>query len=277
MRSTDTRPAGVARVAGPPWLNRIDWLLLFLVLAVAIFFRLWQQGQVPPGMNFDEAFESLEARRLLAEPGYRPVYFTGNWGIPPLEIYLTALAFLIAGEHMHAIRYVSAVAGIITIVPLYVLTRMLFPLPSATGMSDDLPAEWGASLIVRRFLPFVASLIMAVLPWHNAFSREGVEVVLVPLWTILAVLFLWRGLQTTQMVAVRRIRVLLGQRILHLSGGMGAAWRTCVVRHLQNLPGEGLPPPLWLAASVVGVDCCVGCPAVGAIRHPEPVGVRHAH
>ena len=24
-------------------------------------------------MNFDEAFESLEARRLLAEPGYRPV------------------------------------------------------------------------------------------------------------------------------------------------------------------------------------------------------------
>ena len=198
MRSTDTRPAGVARVAGPPWLNRIDWLLLFLVLAVAIFFRLWQQGQVPPGMNFDEAFESLEARRLLAEPGYRPVYFTGNWGIPPLEIYLTALAFLIAGEHMHAIRYVSAVAGIITIVPLYVLTRMLFPLPSATGRSDELPAEWGASLIVRRFLPFVASLIMAVLPWHNAFSREGVEVVLVPLWTILAVLFLWWGLQTTK-------------------------------------------------------------------------------
>ena len=198
MGSTDTPPAGAARVAGPPWLNRIDWLLLFLVLAVAVFFRLWQQGQVPPGMNFDEAFESLEARRLLAEPGYRPVYFTGNWGIPPLEIYLTALAFLIAGEHMHAIRYVSAVAGIITIVPLYVLTRMLFPLPSAAGRSDELPAEWGASLIVRRFLPFVASLIMAVLPWHNAFSREGVEVVLVPLWTILAVLFLWWGLQTTK-------------------------------------------------------------------------------
>ena len=39
---------------------------------------------------------------------------------------------------------------------------------------------------------------MAVLPWHNAFSREGVEVVLVPLWTILAVLFFWWGLRTTR-------------------------------------------------------------------------------
>ena len=48
------------------------------------------------------------------------------------------------------------------------------------------------------FFAFVAGLIMAVLPWHNAFSREGVEVVLVPLWTILAVLFLWWGLQTTK-------------------------------------------------------------------------------
>ena len=37
MGSTDTRPAGEAHIAGPPWLNRIDWLLLFLVLAVAVF------------------------------------------------------------------------------------------------------------------------------------------------------------------------------------------------------------------------------------------------
>ena len=198
MRSTGSRPPDAPRVAMSARFNRLDWLLLFLVLAVAVFFRLWQQGQVPPGMNFDEAFESLEARRLLTDPGYRPIYFTGNWGIPPLEIYLTALAFLIAGEQMLAIRYVSAIAGIVTIVALYVLARMLFPMPSAPRNADASPEEWGASPLVRRFLPFVASLIMAVLPWHNAFSREGVEVVLVPLWTILAILFLWHGLQTAR-------------------------------------------------------------------------------
>ena len=181
-----------------PWaprFTRVDWLLLLVVFAVAVFFRLWQQGQVPPGMNFDEAFESLEARRLLTEPGYHPIFFTGNWGIPPLEIYLTALAFLVAGEHMLAIRYVSAIAGIMTIVLLYLLTRTLFPLPSR-DQADTQAEGWGASTSVRQFMPFAACLVLAVLPWHNAFSREGVEVILVPLWLILTVQFLWWGLRS---------------------------------------------------------------------------------
>ena len=181
-----------------PWaprLTRVDWILLLVVFAIAIFFRFWQQGQVPPGMNFDEAFESLEARRLLTEPGYHPIFFTGNWGIPPLEIYLTALAFLIAGEKMLAIRYVSAFAGIVTIVLLYLLTRTLFPLPSRS-QADAQSEGWGASPRVRQWLPFVACLVLAVLPWHNAFSREGVEVVMVPLWLILTVQFLWWGLRS---------------------------------------------------------------------------------
>jgi hypothetical protein len=173
-------------------IDRLDWLLLLLALAAAVFFRLWLQGHVPPGFEFDEAYESLEAHRLLTQPGYHPIYFTGNWGITPLEIYLTALAFRIVGEQTLAIRYVSAIAGILTIPALYLLTRMLFPL--AAEAEPDLPRPLGASALARRWLPFSASLLLAVLPWHNAFSREGVEVILVPLWTTLALLFLWRGL-----------------------------------------------------------------------------------
>ena len=132
---------------------------------------------------------------MLTQPGYHPIYFTGNWGITPLEIYLTALAFRFVGEQTLAIRYVSAIAGIVTIPVLYVLTRTLFPLPSRDAI--DTPTQgWGDSPTVRQFLPFVACLVLAVLPWHNAFSREGVEVVLVPLWTTLAVLFLWWGLES---------------------------------------------------------------------------------
>ena len=190
-RSYEKPPRGTRA----PHFTRLDWLLVLVVFAIAVFFRLWQQGQVPPGMNFDEAFESLEARRLLTEPGYHPIFFTGNWGIPPLEIYLTGLAFLVAGEQMLAIRYVSAIAGILTIVLLYLLTRTLFPLPS--GSQPDAQSEgWGASTSVRQFMPFAACLVLAVLPWHNAFSREGVEVILVPLWLILTVQFLWWGLRS---------------------------------------------------------------------------------
>jgi 4-amino-4-deoxy-L-arabinose transferase-like glycosyltransferase len=194
MTNADRTYEGTSQGSWAPRFTMLDGLLLLAVFAVAVFFRLWLQGQVPPGMNFDEAFESLEARRLLAEPGYRPIFFTGNWGIPPLEIYLTALAFLIAGEHMLTIRYVSAAAGIVTIPLLYLLTRTLFPLPARP---PEARAEgWGDSQSVRQLMPFVACLVLAILPWHNAFSREGVEVVLVPLWAILAVQFLWWGFQS---------------------------------------------------------------------------------
>ena len=106
-------------------LHQLDWLL-WAVLATAIFFRFWQIGHIPPGMDFDEAFESLDAQRILTEPGYRPVVFPRSDGVPPLKIYLTALAFLIIGEQMLAIRYVSAAVGEVTVVALYLPVRVLF-------------------------------------------------------------------------------------------------------------------------------------------------------
>jgi len=193
MSSIDSRRSPAAPLAVRVRFTRFDWLLLVLVLGIAIFFRFWQMGQIPPGMDFDEAFESLEARRILTEPGYLPILFAGNNGVPPLKIYLTALAFLVGGEQMLAIRYVSAIIGLVTVLALYLLVRLLFPVPADP---DEVAQEAGASSLTRRFMPFVAAMILAVLPWHNLFSRRGVEVILLPLWAILAVLFLWQGLRT---------------------------------------------------------------------------------
>jgi 4-amino-4-deoxy-L-arabinose transferase-like glycosyltransferase len=179
-------------LTGSARLTRLDGLLLALVLGLAIFFRFWQPGQIPPGMDFDEAFESLEAHRILTEPGYHPIFFYANNGVPPVKIYLTALAFLAAGESGLSIRYVSGIVGTLTILALYVLVRVLFPQPTSPP-GGEVPAA-GASRIARRFMPFVASLLLAVLPWHVAFSRHGIEVILLPLWATLAVLFLWLGL-----------------------------------------------------------------------------------
>jgi 4-amino-4-deoxy-L-arabinose transferase-like glycosyltransferase len=188
---TGTHAEPAARASAQ--LTRLDGLLLALVLGTAIFFRFWQQGQIPPGMDFDEAFESLEAHRVLTEPGYHPIFFYANNGVPPVKIYLTALAFLVAGESGSAIRYVSGIVGTLTVLALYILVRLLFPLPAPRLEGE--PEEAGASRIARRFMPFVASLLLAVLPWHNAFSRHGIEVILLPLWATLAVLFLWIGLR----------------------------------------------------------------------------------
>ena len=166
--------------------RKLDALLLVLVLGAALFFRFWQEGRVPPGMDFDEAFESLEAHRLVTESGYHPVFFSGNNGVPPTEIYLTAAVYLVAGEQMLASRSVSAAVGVLTVLALYLLARRLFP-PSRTP--DPREDAVSPSPVVRRFLPATAALLLAVLPWHVAFSRRGIEVVLLPLWAVLAVLF----------------------------------------------------------------------------------------
>ena len=61
----------------------------------------------------------------MSEPGYHPIFFAANNGVPPVNIYLTALAFPIAGERALTIRYVAAFAGSLTIVAVYLLARRL--------------------------------------------------------------------------------------------------------------------------------------------------------
>ena len=41
----------------------------------------WQLDRIPPGFHYDEAFEALEAWRVLTQPGYHPIFFPGNFGL----------------------------------------------------------------------------------------------------------------------------------------------------------------------------------------------------
>ena len=63
------------------------------IVIVAATLRLWDIGQLPPGFHFDESFEGLEAWHILTDPTYRPVFLTGNFGVPPLNAYANAITF----------------------------------------------------------------------------------------------------------------------------------------------------------------------------------------
>ena len=77
------------------------WLLpfaLLLITALAAFLRFWQLDRIPPGFHYDEAYEALEAWRVLTQRGYHPIFFPGNFGVEPMFVYLTSLAFRLFGE-----------------------------------------------------------------------------------------------------------------------------------------------------------------------------------
>ena len=162
------------------------WLILGVVLLAAAIFRLWQIGAIPPGFHFDESFEGLEAWRILTDPTYRPIFLTGNFGVPPLNAYANALTFgvfrLLGGEAgPTAMRTTSALFGVLGVGAVYLLGMELRLLDR-----DRLTTA----------LPLFAAAILATLRWHVHFSRIGIEPVMVPLLWAASTWLLLRGWRT---------------------------------------------------------------------------------
>ena len=150
---------------------------LLLVLTLAAWLRLWRIANLPPGFHFDEAFEGLEAWRILHEAGYLPIFLTGNFGVPPLNAYANAVSFAIAqalgGEAgPAAARATAAVFGALGVLALY-------------GLGSELRRLDAGPRKLSALFPLLAAVSLAVMRWHIHFSRMGIEPVLVP--------FIWSG------------------------------------------------------------------------------------
>ena len=86
--------------------------------------RLYRLSSMPAGLFGDEAAEGRDALRILA--GERPVYLESNFGREPLHAYLVAGSIAMFGRTPAAVRLPSALAGCLTIIGLFGLTRKLF-------------------------------------------------------------------------------------------------------------------------------------------------------
>ena len=86
--------------------------------------RLYGLSSMPAGLFGDEAAEGRDALRILA--GARPVYLESNFGREPLHAYLVAGSIAMFGRTPAAVRLPSALAGCLTIIGLFGLTRKLF-------------------------------------------------------------------------------------------------------------------------------------------------------
>ncbi len=60
--------------------SNVSRSFLLFIIGLAIVLRLWQIDSLPPGFHFDEAFEGVEAWRILTDPTYRPIFLEGNFG-----------------------------------------------------------------------------------------------------------------------------------------------------------------------------------------------------
>lgn len=141
--------------------SRLPWAAIGVLLMAAAL-RFWQLGEVPPGFQFDEAYNATDAAGVLR--GERPIFFPANGGREPLAIYLEAPVLAVLGRDNapYALRLVSAFVGILTVA--VTMTAM------------------GAVLGSRRAGALTAAF-MAASFWHIHFSRFGIRAILAPLWT----------------------------------------------------------------------------------------------
>lgn len=163
--------------------TRIGLLALILIAAAAL--RFWRIDSVPPGFHFDESFEGLEAWRILTDPGYRPIFLGGNFGVAPLNAYANALMFglfqALGGEAgPTAMRVTAALFGVAGVATLYGLAVEMRR--HETGLPEA--------------FPFLAALSLALLRWHVHFSRMGIEPILTPLLWAGSAWLLLRGWRT---------------------------------------------------------------------------------
>jgi 4-amino-4-deoxy-L-arabinose transferase-like glycosyltransferase len=157
----------------------------------AAVLRFWQLGQRPPGLYRDEAYNGLDALKVLE--GQHALFFSRNNGREPSYIYLTALSISIFGRTPLALRLAAAVIGTLTTWLTYQLASTWF------GWRVGLLAAW----------------LWAVTVWPLHLGRIGLRVGLLP--AALALLF-WLGT-----LAYRR-----QDKRFWLAAGLvyGAAWYT---------------------------------------------------
>ena len=154
-----------------PSASRRELAALALALALGAAFRLHRISTTPYGVWFDEAQNVLEVQRILAEPGYRPVFVPGWSQMAALPFYYDAPFVRWLGPSALSLRLGASLAGLLALVAAYWLGRQLY------GPREGL----------------LAAALLAVCRWHVDFSRFGVAQIFASLAPALVLALFWKS------------------------------------------------------------------------------------
>jgi len=142
-----------------------QWIFLGIILLIAAFFRIWQIWQIPPGLYPDEAMNGMDALNQGPQ-----VFYQNNNGREGLFITIQWLFLKVFGPETWALRLVSAIIGILTVLGLYLLAKQLF----------------------NKKVALFSSFLLAVSFWHINFSRIGFRAIMVPFCLVFFLYYFYR-------------------------------------------------------------------------------------
>ncbi|MCR5403534.1 MAG: glycosyltransferase family 39 protein [Butyrivibrio sp.] len=160
--------------------DRTAMILFALIMVLASFLRLYKLGEVPLGLQQDEASIGYDAYTLatygIDRNGYHWPVYPITWGCgggSPLLIYINVITISLFGTGIVKLRLIPAVLGIITVALFYWSLRLIFE--NRTG---------------RNILSLLGALFLAVCPWHIILSRWSLDCNIMP-FNMMAALLLY--------------------------------------------------------------------------------------
>ncbi len=153
-------------------LTRSALILIMVGLFVLAFLLRWLLlDSVPPGWRDDELINSLVISQKVLD-GDWAVYYADASGHEALYHALNAIFLGLFGPGVAGIRLLSAIVGALAVPMTYLVGRKLF----------------------NNVVGLAAALGLAFSFWSLMYSRIGLRHILMPLLTLAAFYFFWRGL-----------------------------------------------------------------------------------
>lgn len=176
-------------------MNYKKLIILVVIILVASFLRLWQLGAIPPSPDWDEAALGYNAYSILQtgkdEYGEKFPVILKSFGDykPALYVYLAIPSIALFDLTTFAIRFPSAIFGIITIFTTYLFIRVLSK---------------------REDVALLSAFFLAISPWHIQFSRVAFETNIGLSLNVLAALFFVYGLRKPLFLSLSALMLGLG-------------------------------------------------------------------
>jgi hypothetical protein len=176
----------------------LEWTLVALIVCGGLYLRLCHIDLIPPGLNNDEAINALEVRDIAAG---RPFASLTDRGLnrETMFHYLAVFAYRSPGLGLNLLRAMPAVFGLESRLVNDPLMDLVFPLRSVAIGAGALTIL-ALYLFARRHfgmpVALLASLFLAVSPWHLLYSRVGLRAILAPLFAVAAAGLFLTALET---------------------------------------------------------------------------------
>ena len=154
----------------------ITRIIFILIMVVGAVLRLYRLGEIPLGLQQDEASIGYDAYTLatygIDRNGYHWPIYPITWGCgggSPLLIYLNVISISLFGPSIRNLRMIPAVCGILTLALFYAVIRIVME---------------GRKF--RNEMALLGAAFLAVCPWHVILSRWSLDCNIMPFNMMLA-------------------------------------------------------------------------------------------